>query len=131
MPLVPPTVVKGDPQVIDLTILAELLSYDAAKVRKFADKFVQTTQIGFEEMETSLAAGDVQRVRELGHRIKSAARTVGALGMADLCEQLEHLAAGTPEQELAAARAYVATLWPLLARITEHITDDTTFGNGS
>ncbi|MBC7456077.1 MAG: response regulator, partial [Massilia sp.] len=59
----------GDPRVIDLAILATLLSGDAAKVRKFALKFLQTTQSGFAEMETSLAAGNVQRVRELGHRI--------------------------------------------------------------
>ena len=125
-----PTILPGDPAVIDLTILAKLLSYDPAKVRKFAFKFLQTTQAGFDEMEQSLGAGDVQRVRELGHRIKSAARTVGALGMADLCEQLEHLphlAAESPGAERAQARALVARLWPLLEQITEHIMQNTTF----
>ncbi len=123
------TIAAGDPQVIDLTILAKLLSYDPAKVRKFAFKFLQSTQGGFDEIEDCLAKGDVARVRELGHRIKSAARTVGALGMAELCERLEHLPVVDPDSDRAAARVLVARLWPLLEQVTEHIMQNTTFAN--
>ncbi len=123
------TILAGDPDVIDLTILAKLLSYDQDKVRKFAFKFLQTTQAGFEEMETALAAGNVMRVRELGHRIKSAARTVGALGMAEICQSLENLPFDSPAAEHAQATAMVAQLWPLLERITEHIMQNTTFAS--
>ncbi|MES2015770.1 MAG: ABC transporter substrate-binding protein [Pseudomonadota bacterium] len=123
------TIPAGDPQVIDLTILAKLLSYDQAKVRKFAFKFLQSTQGGFDEMETSLAKGDVARVRELGHRIKSAARTVGALGMAELCEKLEHLPQIDAETDQGAARTLLARLWPLLEQVTEHIMQNTTFAS--
>ncbi len=124
-----PTILPGDPAVIDLTILAKVLSYDPDKVRKFAFKFLQTTQKAFEDMETALAAGNVQQVRELGHRIKSAARTVGALGLGTLCEQLEALPVTTRETERAEASAIVARLWPLLAQITEHIMQNTTFAS--
>ncbi len=123
------TIAAGDPQVIDLTILAKLLSYDQSKVRKFAFKFLQSTQGGFDEMETALAAGNVQRVRELGHRIKSAARTVGALGMAELCERLENLPVVDEASDKAPAAALVAHLWPLLEQITEHIMQNTTFAS--
>ncbi|RSZ56769.1 PAS domain S-box protein [Massilia atriviolacea] len=121
--------VAGDPEVIDLTVLAKLLSYNQDKVRKFAFKFLQTTQDGFEEMETALAAGDIARVRELGHRIKSSARTVGAMGMGELCLRLENLAHGSPASERAEAKALIAQLWPLLARITEQIMQNTTFAS--
>ncbi|NHZ80489.1 PAS domain S-box protein [Massilia sp. CCM 8695] len=121
--------VAGDPEVIDLTVLAKLLSYNQDKVRKFAFKFLQTTQAGFDEMETALAAGDIGRVRELGHRIKSSARTVGAMGMGELCLRLENLAHGSPASERAEARALVAQLWPLLAQITEQIMQNTTFAS--
>ncbi|NHZ37283.1 ABC transporter substrate-binding protein [Massilia rubra] len=121
--------VAGDPEVIDLTVLAKLLSYNQDKVRKFAFKFLQTTQAGFEEMEAALAAGDIARVRELGHRIKSSARTVGAMGMGELCLRLENLAHGSPATERAEAKALVAQLWPLLARITEQIMQNTTFAS--
>ena len=120
-------IVPGDPQVIDLTILATLLGYDQAKVRKFAFKFLQSTQDGFAEMENALAAGDVGRVRELGHRIKSAARTVGALGMADLCERLENLPVSDPATDQAEAARLLAKLWPLLERVTEQVMQNTTF----
>ena len=119
----------GDPQVIDLTILARLLDYDQAKLRKFAFKFLESTQGGFNEMENALASGDVGRVRELGHRIKSAARTVGALGMADLCEQLENLSVIDPARDHAEAALLLARLWQLLERVTEHIMNNSAFAS--
>ncbi|CAN7580240.1 PAS domain S-box protein [Pseudoduganella sp. LjRoot289] len=119
----------GDPAVIDLSILAQLLGYNPQKIRKFAFKFLQTTQAGFDEIDAALAQGDVARVRELGHRIKSSARTVGAIGMAELCHALEHLAPGEPADELARARAIAAGLWPLLEQVTEQIMNNTTFAN--
>ncbi len=117
----------GDPAIIDLSVLAQVLGYQPGKIRKFAVKFLQTSEAAFAEMELALGAGDVQRVRELGHRVKASARTVGALGLGELCERLEKLPAAAPDAELQAARALVAQLWPLLARITEHIMNNTTF----
>ncbi|MET3132618.1 PAS domain S-box-containing protein [Oxalobacteraceae bacterium GrIS 1.11] len=117
----------GDPDVIDLSILAKLLGYNPQKVRKFAFKFLQTTQDGFADIETALARGDVQQARELGHRIKSSARTVGALGMAELCQQLETLPPSDAAQ--VQAGAIVTKLWPLLERVTEQIMHNTSFAN--
>jgi PAS domain S-box-containing protein len=128
VPAFKPTL-AGDPAVIDLSILAQLLGYNPQKIRKFAFKFLQTTQDGFDEIDSALARGDVARVRELGHRIKSSARTVGALGMAEICLALEQLPAGAPGEELARARALAAGLWPLLERVTEVIMNNTTFAN--
>ncbi|HZV66171.1 MAG TPA: ATP-binding protein, partial [Telluria sp.] len=51
----------GDPAVIDLSVLAKLLSYDQDKVRRFAFKFLQSSQDGFTEMDAALARGDVER----------------------------------------------------------------------
>src|SRR5476649_2244883 len=113
------TTLAGDPAVIDLSVLAKLLGYHPQKVRKFAFKFLESTQAGVSDMEAALARGEVQAVRELGHRIKSAARTVGAFGMAGLCEELELLPVGGD----AAARAtpMVARLWTLLEEVTEQV----------
>jgi two-component system, sensor histidine kinase and response regulator len=61
--------------------------------------------------------------------VKAAARTVGALGLGELCQRLERLPAAEPEQEAAMARALIARLWPLLARITEQIMANTTFAS--
>ena len=104
-----------------LSILAQLLGYHPDKIRKFAFKFLQTTEAGFNEMEEALAANDVQKVRELGHRIKSSARAVGAVSFAELCLQLEHLA---PEDDIATAREIVLRMQSLLEKLKEHIAQE-------
>ena len=116
----------GDPAIVDLSVLAQLLGYHPHKIRKFAFKFLQTTEAGFNEMEAALAAGELQKLRELGHRIKSSARTVGAFGMAELCLALEQLA---PDAGIDAARALLDRLWPLLGQVSEHIMTNTTFAD--
>ncbi len=121
----------GDPAIIDLSVLAQLLGYHPHKIRQFAFKFLQTSEAGFNEMEAALAAGELQKVRELGHRIKSSARAVGALGMAELCQQLEQLpgAEGDAAPATAAARRLLDRLWPLLHAVSEHIMTNTTFAD--
>jgi two-component system sensor histidine kinase/response regulator len=78
-------------------------------------------------METALPPGDIQTDPRTGPPLKAAARTVGAMGLGELCQRLEQLPAAAPEQEAALARALIASLWPLLARITEQIMNNTTF----
>ena len=115
----------GDSAVIDLSVLATLLGYDLQKVRKFAFKFLQSSQEGVRDMEAALARGDVQAVRDLGHRIKSAARSVGAFGMADLCQDLEQLAPAEASSEVACAQSMVAQLRHLLEQVTKQVMHST------
>ena len=112
----------GDPAVIDLAVLAKLLDYKPEKVRKFALKFLISTEDGLREMQKALAAGQFGPIRELGHRIKSAARMVGAIGLAEQCQRLELLAPGPAEAEQAAhGVAEVRRLLALIdAQIGEH-----------
>jgi HPt (histidine-containing phosphotransfer) domain-containing protein len=124
------TTLGGDPAVIDLSILAKLLGYHPHKVRKFAFKFLHNTQDGLNQMETALGRGDVAALRELGHRLKSPARTVGAMGMGELMLQLEQLpAADSDADNTLRAQALLEKLWPLLERITEQIMTNTTFAD--
>jgi signal transduction histidine kinase/ActR/RegA family two-component response regulator/HPt (histidine-containing phosphotransfer) domain-containing protein len=123
------TSLGGDPAVIDLSVLAELFGHDPQKVRKFTFKFLESTQEVVRDMEAALARGEVQPVRELGHRIKSAARTVGAFGMADLCQDLELLTSGETADEVARAQPIVAQLRVLLEQVTEQIIYNTTYAD--
>ncbi|WP_229210401.1 PAS domain S-box protein [Duganella sp. CF517] len=122
------TTLGGDPAVIDLSILAKLLGYHPHKVRKFAFKFLQNSQDVITRMESALKRGDMTAVRDLSHRLKSPARTVGALGMGELLLELEELAPDDPASA-AKARALLADLWPLLEKITEQIMTNTTFAD--
>jgi PAS domain S-box-containing protein len=124
------TTLGGDPAVIDLSILAKLLGYHPHKVRKFAFKFLHNTQDVLNQMETALGRGDVPALRELGHRLKSPARTVGALGMGELLLQMEQLPLADSDADNALrAQAMLQKLWQLLERITEQIMTNTTFAD--
>ncbi|HEX7984777.1 MAG TPA: PAS domain S-box protein [Duganella sp.] len=122
------TTLGGDPAVIDLSILAKLLGYHPHKVRKFAFKFLQNSQDVITRMEAALKRGEMTELRDLSHRLKSPARTVGALGMGELLRELEELPPDDPASA-ARARALLAQLWPLLEKITEQIMTNTTFAD--
>ena len=83
-------VAAGDPAIIDYSILARIVGTDPAKIRKFSGIFIKSAQQGTEEIEAALASEDAAALGALGHRIKSAARSVGAMGYAELCQALEH-----------------------------------------
>ena len=106
---------------LDLTGLLDMFGHDRAKVTKLLHRFVESSNAGLAEMQACLASGDVQRMRELGHRIKSAARMVGALPLAAMCERMEKLPQTDAPGERSAAAALLAQLLALLADASTQI----------
>jgi CheY-like chemotaxis protein len=104
--------------LIDLSSLKKMMGSDPVKVHKFALKFVQTAQQGLIEIEEMLRQENMVALAALGHRNKSPARTMGALGFADLCQALEQFKDGG---EIEQARQVVAQMRPLLQQIAEQI----------
>lgn len=112
------TTLGGDPNIIDLAVLAELMGNDRKKIREFALRFIESARIGIAKIEAALENKDMAALGALGHHVKSPARMVGAMGFANLCQALEHSKdSGDVEQ----ARGIVSQLRPLLERIKEHI----------
>lgn len=104
---------------IDLAILAKLVGDTPEKIGKFALKFLEAAKRGMLEMKDVRAANDLPGLCALGHRLKSSARTVGALQFGDLCHELEALReAGSLDD----ADSIIAALKPLLTRIEAEIT---------
>ena len=101
---------------IDLTILSSSVRNDPLKLRKFAHLFIENARIGLSEMESALAQSDLEMVSRLGHRMKSSARTVGAMGFAELCQTLEGL---KRSDDLPQAQAISVQLAALLGQIAE------------
>ena len=79
----------GDPEVIDLSILARTLSGRTDIVLRAARMFTDSMAQTLTELDEALGRGDLPAVGALGHRAKSAAAAVGALGMSRLCRTLE------------------------------------------
>ncbi|HEY6094756.1 MAG TPA: PAS domain S-box protein [Gallionellaceae bacterium] len=106
----------GDPEVIDLSVLAQMVNDDPKKIRKFAAKFLETADKGMTEIVTALDQADFLTLAAVGHRIKAAARTVGAMGFADLCQELEQ-----HENDLARSSELVSQQQALLELIRARI----------
>ncbi len=109
---------SGDPQLIDLAILAKSVGNDPQKIHRFACKFLESTEKALQGIETALAEGNLGGLAALGHRLKSSARTVGALGFAELCQSLELF---KNQGNIAQARDIVDRLRLLQERIRQYL----------
>jgi PAS domain S-box-containing protein len=105
-----------DPDIIDLGVLASRVGSDPAKIAKYTERFVETTRDALGEMRSALAARDLPVLGSLGHRLKSAALTVGAMRFGKLCQELESL---KDSNDLDTAQAKVEQLHELFAQIAE------------
>lgn len=85
----PEAPVRFGAEFFDRSMLERMLGNDPAKIRQFADRFIETSRLGMDEIDGALACCDAARLGALGHRSKSPARMAGANGYADLCQMLE------------------------------------------
>ena len=79
-----------DPDYIDLDILTSRVGNDPAKLKKYTGLFINSARDTLSAMQSAQSRGDVDTLSMLGHRLKSAALTVGAMRFADLCHALEN-----------------------------------------
>jgi len=107
-----------DASVIDLAILSSRVGSDPAKIAKYAMLFIETARNTLTEMKAALAARDLPALSALGHRLKSAAFTVGAMRFGELCREMEGLKAS---DDLDAAQAGFEQLQALFERIEQCI----------
>jgi two-component system sensor histidine kinase/response regulator len=118
-PLAPPAPPAGQgTDLIDEAALAMTFGGNPVKMRKYALLFLESAHQAMVEINEAVARADIGRVAELGHRLKSSAKAVGALGFADLCEALERLSGDAAG---GAAARLTADMSALLARLDEHI----------
>ena len=111
----------GDPAVIDLAVPAKMLRNDAAKIRRVALKFIESTRDDLPRLDAALSRGDLATLGALGHRIKSPARALGAVGLAELCQSLEAFRDGSADVDAEQAARLVGSVGPLLERIAREI----------
>lgn len=119
----PPAEAAAAPEIIDLSVLARVLGNDRALVRKFALKFLDTTTQSMTKIGEALRDGDMGGLGAIGHRLKSAARQVGAQQFADLCMALEEAGnQGCAPSEVAAIVEQLKSLLPQIGKKIQQYT---------
>ncbi len=83
----------GDLPVLDVTMLIELIGDDPSDVLEFLQQFRDSVMADVARLESAFDRNDLGEVENIAHRIKSAARSVGALQMGELCALIEKQAA--------------------------------------
>ena len=77
-------------EVLDRAVLRELTSGDADLENKILARFKATNQADAEALRQAFGNHDATEVGRLAHRMKGAARVIGARPFAQACEALEH-----------------------------------------
>jgi signal transduction histidine kinase/HPt (histidine-containing phosphotransfer) domain-containing protein len=112
----PRDAVAGGP--IDPSVLEELTGGDAELAADVLDEFVTTTRGDLDALADCCERHALEDVRQKAHRIRGAARAVGAQGLADVAQQMESLAAlGSEDAER------IDTLRAELAAAFEEVVD--------
>ena len=88
----PPAAPRTAPDaMLDMAALAQSFGANPDKMRKYAFMFLDTARDCLLEVADALARGDIERIADLGQRMKASARAVGAMDFAQLSQQLGQL----------------------------------------
>ncbi len=90
----------------DLGVLAELVGNNTQVMQEVLDAFRANTSRSTLEFARAQADGAVPGVADIAHKLKSAARAIGAARLGQICADIEETAINTPRS---------AALQPLLA----------------
>ncbi|MHB1311033.1 MAG: PAS domain-containing protein [Gemmatimonadaceae bacterium] len=74
----------------DVTVLESLVGDDPAIVRELLHDFTDAQKRQLAEMQAAVVSARLAEVGAVAHKMKSAARSVGALSLGDLCAELEN-----------------------------------------
>ncbi len=103
-------------------ILGDLVGDNPILQKRLLAKFLDNARVQGQQIQAALAGLDLPAVKGLAHTLKSAARSVGALALGELCQQLE---AAANSQDLDAcirlAQELPATLDAAIQRIQAHL----------
>ncbi|MYM88997.1 hybrid sensor and regulator, partial [Rugamonas sp. FT82W] len=111
-PPAPEPLPEEEEALLDVAALAQTFGGKADKMRKYALLFLESAHDGMREVDAALAQEDLVHLSELGHRIKSSARAVGAMRFGELCLALEKV---RHDADCANARQLVQQLHAMLA----------------
>jgi PAS domain S-box-containing protein len=86
---------------LDVAVLKKLIGDDAAVIHQFLVSFRNSADRMAEELRHAYEQGKIGEAGEIAHKLKSSARSVGALPLGELCEQTERAGKAADAQALA------------------------------
>jgi CheY-like chemotaxis protein/HPt (histidine-containing phosphotransfer) domain-containing protein len=87
---------------VDVSVLAALVGDSPDVISDFLKDFRSSATRIAAEMKAAYAAGQVAQVGALAHKLKSSARSVGALALGELCDEIEQAGKASQIKVLAA-----------------------------
>jgi PAS domain S-box-containing protein len=88
----------------DIKILKSVVGDDPTDIRAVLATFRDTSERFSNELQTAILAGSVAAAREIAHKLKSGALSVGARQLGKICERIEDVAAAGQSELLADLR---------------------------
>lgn len=103
--------------VLDLSTLTNMVGEDPALINRFLTKFKTTTLETAQAIHNAHVAHSAAGLRQAAHKLKSSARAVGAIALADLCQGLEKASKANDWRK-------VESLLPEFRKATESVVDE-------
>jgi HPt (histidine-containing phosphotransfer) domain-containing protein len=86
---------------VDVNVLKALIGDDEATIREFLHEFRTSAEKIAVDLRTACATEQATAVSDLAHKLKSSARSVGALVLGELCAEMEKSGKAGDNQVLA------------------------------
>jgi CheY-like chemotaxis protein/HPt (histidine-containing phosphotransfer) domain-containing protein len=109
----------AEPPALDLNVLSALVGDDAGVIEEVLGAFRESATGDGVEMTRSIASGADRATADAAHKLKSAARAIGALRLGNLCERIEALAEARKGGELKALLPVFEAEWAAVLRSLE------------
>ena len=97
------------PQLVDVAMLKSVMGDDPETMRELLSEYLDSAHRRAGELRTALASGNLRQVGTIGHKLKSSSRSVGAMGLGDLCAELENAGRGENRPAIAEGMACFET----------------------
>lgn len=75
--------------IIDVDVLKELIGDDGDVINSFVVEYKTVILSGKKELLAAIQQQDMKLIKDIAHRLKSSARTMGSFRFADMCEIIE------------------------------------------
>jgi HPt (histidine-containing phosphotransfer) domain-containing protein len=85
---------------VDLNVLTAMIGNDPANVDDVLRNFRKSAALSSVELTDAAIAGSGPEMSDVAHKLKSAARSIGALHLGELCAQIEAAADNGESQNL-------------------------------